>query len=94
MGADGVVIGTAELVALGCIRCGACESGRGCAGHRDDRRRTAGDGLRRVVYAAAGEPLHAWRQMLVEYLYRLGLGSVASLRGRTDLLSHLDYETT
>ena len=25
------VIGTAELVALGCIRCGACESGRGCA---------------------------------------------------------------
>ena len=31
MGADGIVMGTAELVALGCIRCGCCESGRGCA---------------------------------------------------------------
>ena len=31
LGADGVVIGTAEMVALGCIRCGNCESGRGCA---------------------------------------------------------------
>ena len=31
LGADGVVIGTAELVALGCIRCACCESGRGCA---------------------------------------------------------------
>ncbi len=31
LGADGCVIGTAELVAVGCIRCGACESGRGCA---------------------------------------------------------------
>ena len=25
------MIGTAELVALGCIRCATCESGRGCA---------------------------------------------------------------
>ncbi|MCP4714568.1 MAG: FMN-binding glutamate synthase family protein, partial [Deltaproteobacteria bacterium] len=31
LGADGVVIGTAELVALECVRCGNCESGRGCA---------------------------------------------------------------
>ena len=31
MGADGVVVGTAEIVATGCIRCGRCESGRGCA---------------------------------------------------------------
>jgi glutamate synthase domain-containing protein 2 len=30
LGADGVVIGTVELVALGCVRCGNCESGRGC----------------------------------------------------------------
>ena len=30
LGADGVVIGTAELVALGCVRCSRCESGRGC----------------------------------------------------------------
>jgi quinohemoprotein ethanol dehydrogenase len=30
LGADGAVIGTAELVALGCVRCSRCESGRGC----------------------------------------------------------------
>ena len=35
----------------------------------------------------------AWRETLVDILYRLGLESVAALRGRTDLLSHLDYET-
>jgi len=31
LGADGAVIGTAELVSLECVRCGNCESGRGCA---------------------------------------------------------------
>ncbi len=30
LGADGVVVGTADLVALECIRCRNCESGRGC----------------------------------------------------------------
>jgi len=30
LGADGAVIGTAELVALGCKRCENCERGRGC----------------------------------------------------------------
>ena len=30
LGADGVVIGTAELVAIGCVRCGNCERDRGC----------------------------------------------------------------
>jgi hypothetical protein len=30
--------------------------------------------------------------MLVEILYRLGIDSVAALRGRTDVLYHLDYE--
>ena len=34
----------------------------------------------------------AWQQRLVDLLYRLGLDSVAALRGRTDLLMHLDYE--
>jgi hypothetical protein len=34
----------------------------------------------------------AWRQMLVDILFRLGLDSVSALRGRVDLLSHLDYE--
>ncbi|MGO8752706.1 MAG: glutamate synthase-related protein [Thermoguttaceae bacterium] len=93
MGADGAVIGTAELVALGCIRCGACESGRGCArgiATTDDEL------LEMVTVDWCTQRLinlySAWRQLLVEYLYRLGLDSVASLRGRTDLLSHMDYE--
>ncbi len=30
LGADGVILGTAELVALGCTRCSNCERGRGC----------------------------------------------------------------
>jgi hypothetical protein len=34
----------------------------------------------------------AWRDTLVDILWRLGLESVAALRGRTDLLTHLDYE--
>ena len=38
------------------------------------------------------ERMDAWREMLVEILYRLGLDSVAALRGRTDLLMHLDYD--
>jgi glutamate synthase domain-containing protein 2 len=34
----------------------------------------------------------AWRETLIDILYGLGLDSVAALRGRTDLLTHLDYE--
>ncbi|MGD0653061.1 MAG: glutamate synthase-related protein [Thermoguttaceae bacterium] len=93
LGADGVVIGTAELVAVGCIRCGCCESGRGCArgiATTDDEL------LEMVSVEWCTQRLvnlySAWREMLVDILYRLGLESVGALRGRTDLLTHLDYE--
>jgi ferredoxin len=93
LGADCCVVGTAELVALGCIRCGACESGRGCArgiATTDDEL------LEMVTVEWCTQRLvnlySAWREMLVDILYRLGLDSVAALRGRTDLLTHLDYE--
>ncbi|MEW6754069.1 MAG: glutamate synthase-related protein, partial [Candidatus Latescibacterota bacterium] len=93
LGADGVVVGTAELVALGCIRCGACESGRGCArgiATTDDEL------LEMVTVEWCTQRLvnlySAWREVLVDLLYRLGLDSVAALRGRTDLLCHLDHE--
>jgi glutamate synthase domain-containing protein 2 len=93
LGADGCVIGTAELVALGCIRCGACESGRGCARGIA----TTDDELLEMVSVEwctqrLVNMYSAWREMLVDILYRLGLDSVAALRGRTDLLMHLDYE--
>jgi glutamate synthase domain-containing protein 2/ferredoxin len=93
MGADGVVMGTAELVALGCIRCGCCESGRGCARGictTDDellQLLTVDWCTQRLIN------LHtAFRECLVDILYRLGIESVAALRGRTDVLMHLDYE--
>ena len=93
LGADGVVVGTGELVAMSCIRCGNCESGRGCA-----RGITTTDpGLMPAITIEwANQRLvnlyHAWREMFVDILYRLGIDSPAALRGRTDLLMHLDYE--
>jgi len=93
LGADGVVVGTGELVALGCLRCGACESGRGCArgiATTDAELHQMLDldwCTQRLVNL-----YNAWREMIVDILYRLGLDSVAALRGRTDLLMHLDYE--
>ena len=95
LGADGVVIGTAELAALGCVRCGCCESGRGCARGIC----TTDTGLLEMVTIEwctqrLVNLYNAWREMLVDILYRLGLDSVAALRGRTDLLTHLDYEGT
>jgi glutamate synthase domain-containing protein 2/formate hydrogenlyase subunit 6/NADH:ubiquinone oxidoreductase subunit I len=93
LGADGVVVGTGELAAVGCIRCGNCESGRGCARGITT---TDPDLMPMTTIDWATQRLvnlyNAWREMLVEILYRLGIESVAALRGRTDLLMHLDYE--
>jgi glutamate synthase domain-containing protein 2 len=92
LGADGVVIGTAEMVALGCVRCSRCESGRGCprgiatTDYELSAKITVEWGTRRIVNL-----YHAWRKELVRILMRLGLKSVRELRGRTDLLMHLDY---
>jgi len=93
LGADGCVIGTAELVALECIRCGCCESGRGCPRGIC----TTDHGLLELITIEwctqrLVNMYNAWREMIVDILYRLGLDSVAALRGRTDLLMHLDYE--
>ncbi|MCY2929191.1 MAG: glutamate synthase-related protein [Planctomycetota bacterium] len=93
LGADGIVTGTAELVAIGCIRCTACESGRGCA---RGIATTDTELLELVTIDWATQRLvnlySAWREGLIDILYRLGLDSVSALRGRTDLLMHLDYE--
>ena len=92
LGADGVVIGTAEMVALGCVRCSRCESGRGCPrgiATTDVELAAKMDldwGTQRLINLYS-----AWRKTLVGILMRLGLRSVAELRGRTDLLMHLDY---
>jgi ferredoxin len=93
LGADGVVIGTAELMAVGCVRCGNCESGRGCA---RGIATTDPELLEMLSVDWCTQRLvnlyNAWRELLVSTLFRLGLDSVAALRGRTDLLTHLDYQ--
>jgi glutamate synthase domain-containing protein 2 len=92
LGADGVVIGTAELVALECVRCGNCESGRGCARGIASTDRELGYMIteewseHRIVNMYT-----AWRKQWCEILRQYGLRSFKELVGRSDLLVHLDY---
>ena len=92
LGADGAVIGTAELVALECVRCGVCESGRGCprgiATTDPELREAFGPdwGTQRLINL-----YRAWCVELEGILRGLGLRSIRELVGRTDLLRHLDY---
>ena len=92
LGADGVVTGTPELVALECIRCHNCESGRGCArgiATTDPELVALMDlawGTQRIV-----NMLSCWRDQLRQILYRLGMSSIKELVGKTEVLGHLDY---
>jgi glutamate synthase domain-containing protein 2 len=92
LGADGVVVGTAEMVALECIRCRNCESGRGCPrgiATTDPELSSLMDvewGAQRIINLYA-----AWREQLVAILQLLGMKSIRELVGRTDCLMHLDY---
>uniref|UniRef100_A0A7G9YZ46 Archaeal glutamate synthase [NADPH] n=1 Tax=Candidatus Methanophagaceae archaeon ANME-1 ERB6 TaxID=2759912 RepID=A0A7G9YZ46_9EURY len=87
LGADGVVIGTAELVALGCVRCGNCESGRGCprgiATTDPELSKSVNVewGAQRLVNLYA-----AWRSEIVDILGRFGMQSIKELVGRYDYL--------
>ncbi len=92
LGADGVVIATAEMVALECVRCGNCESGRGCArgiASTDEELALLYDeeyATQRLVNLFS-----AWHDELVLILQKFGMKSITELVGRTDLLTHLDY---
>ena len=92
LGADGVVIGTAELVALECVRCGNCESGRGCARGIASTDPELGDMIT-VEYAEQRivNMYMAWRKQWCRLLRQLGMKSIRELVGRSDLLVHLDY---
>ena len=91
LGADGAVIGTADLVALGCVRCGNCESGRGCprgiatTDPELDKLTDSDWGSQRITNLYG-----AWRLQWCELLAKLGMDDIADLRGRTDLLRHAD----
>ncbi|MEW5766307.1 MAG: glutamate synthase-related protein [bacterium] len=92
LGADGCVIGTAELVALECVRCGNCESGRGCVrgiATTDPKLSsmiTVDWGTQRIYNLYS-----AWQTQLKDILSKLGMKSVKELVGRTDCLAYLDY---
>ncbi len=87
LGADGAVMGTAELVALGCTRCSNCERGRGCPFGLT----TTDPLLSQFVDPAWGAQrisnLYAsYDLQLKDILRKLGLRSIKELRGRKDLL--------
>jgi len=93
LGADGVVVGTAELLAMGCVLCRNCEKDRGCP------RGIATTDPRLASFLDADWIAHrllnlygAWEAELRWFIARLGLRSVAALRGRTDLLRLLPEE--
>jgi glutamate synthase domain-containing protein 2 len=90
LGADGCVIGTAELVALHCVRCGNCESGRGCPWGIA----TTDDTLGQLIHAQRGAQqiinmYRAWTDELRLILARLRMPSIRDLRGRTDVLTYI-----
>jgi glutamate synthase domain-containing protein 2/ferredoxin len=93
LGADGVVEGTAGMVALECTRCSSCESGRGCprgiatTDPELAEQITVDWGTQRVYNLYA-----SWRKQIVGILQQFGMRSIRELVGRTDLLRHLDYE--
>jgi len=87
LGADGCVLGTTELVALGCTRCANCERGRGCPFGLT----TTDPELSRLVEPDWGaERLSrlygSFQREIERILRRLGIRSVRELRGRTDML--------
>jgi glutamate synthase domain-containing protein 2/ferredoxin len=95
LGADGVVIGTAEMVALGCVRCACCESGRGCP-----RGIASTDPELSMLMSLdwATQRLinlhHAWREQMIDVLSWLGMKHIRDLRGRSDLLRYMSDEVT
>jgi len=91
LGADGCIIGTADLIALGCVRLGTCERERGCP---FGIATTDPDLARQIEPLEGGQRIAnlyaSWRFQLAEILCRLGLGSARELRGRADLLVYLE----
>ncbi|MDA1329574.1 MAG: glutamate synthase-related protein [Chloroflexi bacterium] len=90
LGADGCVLGTADLIAIGCTRCSNCERGRGCPFGLTTTDPLLSQlmpvewGAQRITNMYA-----AYAAQLREILRRLGLTSIRELRGRRDLLRYV-----
>ncbi|MDA2936143.1 glutamate synthase-related protein [Patescibacteria group bacterium AH-259-L05] len=89
LGADGWIIGTAELVAIGCTRCANCERGRGCPFGIT----TTDPELSQLITPEWGSQqiLNLYKShenQIIDACRKLGLTKVTDLRGRTDLLKY------
>jgi glutamate synthase domain-containing protein 2 len=89
LGADGCVLGTSELIALGCTRCSNCERGRGCPYGLT----TTDPLLQQLVEPDWGAMrlnnlYSSYRDQLREILRKLGMSTVRELRGRMDVLRY------
>jgi glutamate synthase domain-containing protein 2/ferredoxin len=86
LGADGAVIGTAELVALGCKRCENCERGRGCP---SGIATTDPVLMQRINPDWAAERIVnmyiSWKRQWDYILARLGLTNIRDLRPRDEV---------
>jgi glutamate synthase domain-containing protein 2 len=79
-------------LALECLRCHNCESGRGCARGIATTDPELVD-LMTIDWGSnrISNMYYSWSKILKEILRRLGLKSIRELVGRTDTLAHLDY---
>jgi len=90
LGADGCILGSAELVALGCIRIAQCEKGLGCpfgittTDPEHAQKINADVGFQQIVNLYT-----AWLWQLAGILKALKMRSIRELRGRSDLLVYL-----
>jgi glutamate synthase domain-containing protein 2 len=90
LGADGCIIGTADLIALGCVRLGTCEREQGCPFGIATTDRELASQIEPMEAGRRIANLYAsWRIQLADILQRLSLDSVGALRGRSDLLVYL-----
>ena len=90
LGADGAVLGTAELVALGCIRIAQCEKGLGCPfGITTTDPEQAKKIDAEVAFGQIVNLYTSWLWQLAGILEILGMRSIHELRGRSELLVYL-----
>jgi glutamate synthase domain-containing protein 2 len=91
LGADGAVLGTAELVAIGCVRLGSCERGDGCPfGITTTDPELAKKVDVEVGFQGIVNLYTSWLWQLAGILDILGLRSVAELRGCSEALVYLE----
>ena len=87
LGADGCVLGTAELVAIDCVRCCNCERGRGCPlGIATTDPELASQLTTEWVSQRIGNMHGAWAAQIRRRLAGWGLERIRDLVGRRDLL--------